>query len=228
MNSAFCKKLNSFKDCLQKLYRFSICQIFCPIILGNTLQNTVTPLLKLIFLLSSYFHIFIVNVWWYIWFQINKIVKGNCRVLLFVKDYFLPSSIISLERKSRSMIGLLRMKVSRGNQKWPPQFGKFFRLQDNKIDLVKFLINESSSGASWHKNVFICASLLMLDLKKSTFLQYKQMWLSWERTPCSMGRFTFNWVHHEQRHRMTCLKIHFRVSSFQFKFYSIFAWFTCF
>ena len=46
-------------------------------------------------------------------FLINKIVKGNCKVCFFVTDYYLPNSIKSLERKSRSVIGLLRMKVSK-------------------------------------------------------------------------------------------------------------------
>ena len=53
---------------------------------------------------------------------------------------------MSLKRKSRSMIGLLLMKVSRGDQKRPQQFRKFFRLQEKKIDLVKFLINDSLQG----------------------------------------------------------------------------------
>ena len=52
-------------------------------------------------------------------FLINRIVKCSCRVCFFMASYYLPNYIKSLERKSRSMIGLLQMKVSRRDQKWP-------------------------------------------------------------------------------------------------------------
>ena len=52
-------------------------------------------------------------------FLINRIVKCSCRVYFFMTGYYLPNYIKSLERKSRSMIGLLQMKVSRRDQKWP-------------------------------------------------------------------------------------------------------------
>ena len=45
-------------------------------------------------------------------FLINKIVKGSCRVCFFGTDHYVPNSIKSLERKSKSMIGLLQMEVS--------------------------------------------------------------------------------------------------------------------
>ena len=40
------------------------------------------------------------------------------------------------------MIGLLRMKVSRRDQKRSQQFDKFLGFFENKIDLVKFLIDD--------------------------------------------------------------------------------------
>ena len=52
-------------------------------------------------------------------FLIKKIMKSSCRVCFFVTNYYLPNSIKSVEMKSRSMIGLLRMKVSRRDQKQP-------------------------------------------------------------------------------------------------------------
>ena len=64
-------------------------------------------------------------------FLINKIVKGSCRVCFFC-DRLLPIKFYnSPEKKSRSMIGLLRMKVSRRDQKQPQQFHKFLRFCEN-------------------------------------------------------------------------------------------------
>ena len=51
-------------------------------------------------------------------FLMNNFVKGSCRVRFFVKDYYLPNSIKSLARKSRSMIGLLWMKISSRDYKF--------------------------------------------------------------------------------------------------------------
>ena len=72
-------------------------------------------------------------------------MKGSCRVCFFVTDYYLLNFIKSLERKSRSIIGLLRLKVSRRDQKLPELFDKFLRLSENKTDLMKFLIDWSTN-----------------------------------------------------------------------------------
>ena len=77
---------------------------------------------------------------------LNKIMQGSCRICFFVTDYYLENSVKSLERKGRSSIDVLRMTVSRRNQAKPKQFQKFLRLPENKIDLVKFLINDWSSN----------------------------------------------------------------------------------
>ena len=79
-------------------------------------------------------------------FLINKIVKGSCRIYFFKTYYYLPNFIKSLERKNRSMIGLLRMKVLRRGQKRLQQFDKYLRLSENKIELVRFLINDWSTN----------------------------------------------------------------------------------
>ena len=44
------------------------------------------------------------------------------------------------------MIGLLWMKVSRKDQKQPQQFDKFLHLPENKIESVRFLINDWSTN----------------------------------------------------------------------------------
>ena len=73
-------------------------------------------------------------------FLIKKFMKSSCRVCFFA--FFIKS----LEMKSRSMIGLLRMKVSRRDQKQPQQFDSFLRLSQNKTGLVRFLINDQSAN----------------------------------------------------------------------------------
>ena len=75
-------------------------------------------------------------------FLMNKFVKFSCRVCFFEKDYYLPNSTKSLARKSRSMIGLLGMKISKRDQKQSLPY--IFASSENKIDLVKFLINDIS------------------------------------------------------------------------------------
>ena len=73
-------------------------------------------------------------------------MPGGCRICFCVTDYYLKNSIKSLERKGRSSTGVLRMTVLRRNQVKPKQFQKFLQLPENKIDLVKFLINDWSSN----------------------------------------------------------------------------------
>ena len=77
---------------------------------------------------------------------LNKIMQGSCRICFFVTDYYLENSIKSLERKGRWSINVIRMTISRRNKVKPKQFQKFPRLPENKIDLVKFLINDWSSN----------------------------------------------------------------------------------
>ena len=79
-------------------------------------------------------------------FVLQKIIKNSCRVCFFITDYYLPDSVKSIERKSRSNIGLLRMKATRRDQRRPKQINKFLRLAENKIDLVKSLIEEWSTN----------------------------------------------------------------------------------
>ena len=79
-------------------------------------------------------------------FLINKIEKGSCRIYFFETYYYLPNFIKSLERKNRSMIGLLQMKVLRRGQKRLQQFDKYLCLSENKIELVRFLINDWSTN----------------------------------------------------------------------------------
>ena len=73
---------------------------------------------------------------------LRKTMKAPSRVSFFIPDYYLEDSVKSLELRCRSDIGLIRMKASRKDQHVPKQFNKFLRLSPNKIELVKFLIED--------------------------------------------------------------------------------------
>ena len=73
-------------------------------------------------------------------------MEAPSRVSFFITDYYLEDSVKSLEQRCRSDIGLIRMKASRRDQGVPKQFNKFTGLSQNKIDLVKFLIEDWSTN----------------------------------------------------------------------------------
>ena len=55
-------------------------------------------------------------------------------------------SIKSLERKKRAGCGEIRLKPTRRDQKTPSQFKKFLANSQNKLDLVRFLIEDWSTN----------------------------------------------------------------------------------
>ena len=75
-------------------------------------------------------------------YLLKKITTGTAQVSFFVTDHYLPHSIKSMERERRSNAGTLRIKVMRRTQERPKQFVKFLRNSDNKLDLIKFLLND--------------------------------------------------------------------------------------
>ena len=77
---------------------------------------------------------------------LRKIMKAPSRVSFFITDYYLEDSVKSLERRCRSDIVLIRIKASRRDQRVPKQFNKCLRLSQNKVDLVKFLIEDWSTN----------------------------------------------------------------------------------
>ena len=79
-------------------------------------------------------------------YLLKTIMHGSCRVSFFVTDHYLPKSVKSMERDRRSNIGLLRMIASRRDQPRPKQFDKFLRHSSNKLDLIKFLVNDWSTN----------------------------------------------------------------------------------
>ena len=75
-------------------------------------------------------------------YLIRKIMKDSKNATFFVTDHYLPNSIKSMERKKRSNGGTLRIKVTRRDQARPTQLRKFFSNADNKLDLIKFLLED--------------------------------------------------------------------------------------
>lgn len=64
----------------------------------------------------------------------NKIMQGGCRICFSVTDYYLESSIKSLERKGISNFGILKITVLRRNQVRPKQFQKsFYNCQKTRL-----------------------------------------------------------------------------------------------
>lgn len=77
-------------------------------------------------------------------YLIEKITRGNCRVAFFVTDYYKENSIKSLERKRRSAIGCLRIKINDRNQRKPKSWANYLQHPKNKLELVRFLISDWS------------------------------------------------------------------------------------
>lgn len=74
-------------------------------------------------------------------FLIRRIMKK--KVVFFVTDEYNPGSIKSFERDRRkSSSGTVRIKIERREQKCPKQWSKFFALEENKKEFVKFLLED--------------------------------------------------------------------------------------
>lgn len=64
----------------------------------------------------------------------KKIMQGGCRICFSVTDYYLESSIKSLERKGILSFGILKITVLRRNQVRPKQFQKnFYNCQKTRL-----------------------------------------------------------------------------------------------
>ena len=78
-------------------------------------------------------------------YLLQKIYKNPSRIAFFLTDFYMPFSIKSIEQKRRSVIGSLRTKR---NQQKPKCWNKYLQYSDNKIELVKLLINYWSQDKS--------------------------------------------------------------------------------
>ena len=73
---------------------------------------------------------------------LSKITKGSGRIVFFVTDHYREYSIKSMERERRTNIGIIRVAISRRDQKKPKQFAKFLGSSENKISLINFLFDD--------------------------------------------------------------------------------------
>ena len=68
----------------------------------------------------------------------------------FVTDQYRKISIKGYERRRRGeALGKLRIKVERRDQKLPTQFRKFLRYDENKTEIVRFLLEEWSHSTRY-------------------------------------------------------------------------------
>ena len=81
-------------------------------------------------------------------YLLQNIYKNPCRIAFFVTDFYMPFSIKSIEQKRSSVIGSLRIKITNRNQQKPKCWNKYLQHSDNKIELVKFLIDYWSQDES--------------------------------------------------------------------------------
>ena len=64
------------------------------------------------------------------------------KIVFFAIDRYLESSTKALERKERSVSETIRYEVKRQEQKRPNQYLEFLRSTENKMSLLKFLLND--------------------------------------------------------------------------------------
>ena len=85
------------------------------------------------------------------------------RIIFFVTDRHVPSSIKSIEREVRGNLGTIQVKVERRDQSRPKQFKKFLADGKNKISLVRLLLKDWSS----HENIFhVCKRKCFFSLSR--------------------------------------------------------------
>ena len=76
---------------------------------------------------------------------LHQVTMEQSRIIFFVTDRYLPSSIKSIEREVRGNLGTIQVKVERRDQSRPKQFKKFLADGKNTISLVRFLLKHWSS-----------------------------------------------------------------------------------
>ena len=76
---------------------------------------------------------------------LTRIAKDQTKVIFFVTDRYVSSSIKSLERETRGSIDSICVRVEWREQKTPKQFRRFLSGSENKTNLVKFLLKDWTS-----------------------------------------------------------------------------------
>jgi len=100
-------------------------------------------------------------------YLLRRIMKW--KTVYFVTDQYHPGSIKSFERKRRqNSTGSLRVKVERRDQKRPKQWAKFLRNDQNKAEIVQFLL-EDWSDASRFVDYFPPETILYVNVGAQFF-----------------------------------------------------------
>eukprot|EP00794_Sanderia_malayensis_P021369 gene21369-23451_t len=79
-------------------------------------------------------------------FLFNRVSKGQSKSIFLVTDQYLPNSVKERERNRRTAGGAIKFTLNRREQKRPKQFKKYLSDPCNKIQLVKFLIDDWSNS----------------------------------------------------------------------------------
>ena len=77
-------------------------------------------------------------------YVLKRITSHPCKVVYFITDEYRDDSIKGSERKRRASAGTIRIQLNRRDQKPPKQLKKYLSDGCNKIDLVKFFLNDWS------------------------------------------------------------------------------------
>ena len=77
-------------------------------------------------------------------YVLKRITSHAARIVYFVTDQYHDQSLKGSERQRRAAAGCIRVQLTRREQKRPKQFKKFLCYGVNKIDLVKFFLNDWS------------------------------------------------------------------------------------
>ena len=101
---------------------------------------------------------------------LNRMLKHSAGSVYFVTDRYIPNTIKSIERSKRSSSGTIRISIERRSQKLPKQFKKYMALDQNKIDLIEFLLKDWSHPSRFKQilgsvNLFVNCSEQFFKLK---------------------------------------------------------------
>ena len=86
-------------------------------------------------------------------YVLKRITFHSSKIIYFVTDQYLQNSLKENERKRRASAGSIRIQITRRDQKPPKQFKKYLSDGSNKVDLVKFLLNDWSDPRRFNATI---------------------------------------------------------------------------
>ena len=109
-------------------------------------------------------------------------IQVKCKQCLTTSRYIgqvAESSTKALERKERRVSGAIHYEVKRREQKRPNQYAEFLRNSENKMSLVKFLLNdwEKNRPIVFKEKRFMQSLTIKVSVSLTTMIQFK--WTSY-------------------------------------------------